>query len=454
MATPTLAPHTTAAPTAAAPADRTARTPGRYDALVRPDGRVHRSLFTDPAIFEEEMVKVFGGTWVFLLHETEIPNPHDFKRISIGRRPVIVTRDADGAVHALMNRCSHRGAMVEIAEHGNTKRFRCPYHGWAFDNRGTLTAVTYADGYAESFDSRAHNLGRFPRLESYRGYVFGSLNAQVEPLLDWIGPAREIFDWSMDRPMQLGMRVVKSATIAYNGNWKLQNDNNGDMYHVPFTHRSVLEMARMRYGGGKSLDHFRTDDSPMYVSDLTHGHKLIDQRPSLTAPWDRAVPVPGRETHAEAVIAQLGEERAREHLHMTGRAGINLIFYPNFLVVGAGGFNVYEPVAVDRTIIHIYTVMLDDVPAELNTLRLRFAEDFVYTGNRDDNEIFERIQHALTTIPEMEWLDFSKGLGTAREVPQPDGSIRGAVSDETGIRASYGRWLELMNSDIRTSVAL
>ena len=79
-----------------------------YDMLVRPDGMVHRTLFTDPAIFEQEMGKIFGGTWVFLLHQSELPDPNDFKCVNIGRRPVIVTRTDQGEIRALMNRCSHR----------------------------------------------------------------------------------------------------------------------------------------------------------------------------------------------------------------------------------------------------------------------------------------------------------------------------------------------------------
>jgi len=427
---------------------------GRYDHLIRPDGMVHRTVFTDPEIFQQEMRKIFGVSWVFLLHETEIPDPGDFKTLNVGLRPVIVTRDDEGQVHALMNRCSHRGARICADTHGNSKRFRCPYHGWSFKNNGELSAVTYGEGYPQSFDHQAHNLGRFPRVESYRGFVFGSLNPDVEPLLDWIGPAREVFDWSMDSPLKHRMRVVKSATTVFNANWKLQNDNNGDMYHVPFTHRSVLTMVRDRYGSGKSLDHFRSDQSPMYVSDLTHGHKLIDQRPSLKTPWDQAVPVPGRESYSQKLINELGLEKAREFLHMTGRAGINLVLYPNIVVVGGGAFNVYEPVAVDKTLVHLYTVILEDAPPEVNTLRLRFAEDFVYTGNRDDNEVFERMQISLANIPEMEWVDFSKGLGTDREQLQSDGSVRGNISDETGMRAAYQRWKELMSSDITTCVAL
>ena len=415
---------------------------------------VHRALFTDPDIFEQEMSKIFGGTWVFLLHESEIPNPNDFKAVTVGRRPVLVTRSSDGSIHALLNRCTHRGSLVCEKANGNAKRFQCPYHGWTFANNGDLLSVTFAEGYSSSFDKSAHNLGKFPRLESYRGYVFGSLNPDVEPLEQWIGPAKEVFDWSMDSAQAAGMRVIKSATMVYHGNWKLQNDNNGDMYHVPFTHRSTLMMTQTRHGAGKSLDHFKGDESPMCVKDLTHGHKLIDQRPSIGSAWERARPVPGRETYAARLIERLGDAKAREYLDMTGRAGINLIFYPNLLVAGAGNFSVYEPVAVDKTFVHMYTVLLEDAPPEVNALRLRFAEDFINVGNRDDNEIFERIQTALSTIPEMEWLDFSKGLGTDREVVNPDGSITGNVSDETGIRASYLRWKELMTQDVRTCVRI
>jgi len=85
----------------------------------------------------------------------------------------------------------------------------------------------------------------------------------------------------------------------------------------------------------------------------------------------------------------------------------------------------------------------------VNALKARFLEDFAAFGNRDDNEVFERIQSSLANIPEMEWLDFSKGLGTARETVGADGSVTGNVSDETGIRGSYGYWKTLMQSDVR-----
>lgn len=424
-------------------------TDARYDALVRPDGMVHRSLFTDPVIFDQEMLNIFGGTWVFLLHETEIPRRNDFKCVTVGRRPVIVTRTESGEIRALLNRCTHRGTTVCVLPHGNAQHFQCAYHGWTFSNTGALLAVTFPDGYGPGFDKAAHNLGRLPHVETYRGYVFGSLNPEVEPLLEWIGPAREVLDWSIDKLQATGARVVRSSTMVYHGNWKLQNDNNGDMYHVPFTHKSIGMMTQQRYGTGKALDHFRSDRTPMYVKYFGHGHKLIDQRAALGSVWDRARPVPGRESYAAALEAQVGREKARDYLDLTGRAGINLVLYPNLIIAGGGSFNVYEPIAVDKTVVHSYGTVLDDLPVEVNALKSRFLEDFAGFGYRDDNEIFERIQHSLTTIPEMEWLDFSKGLGTDREVVGPDGAITGNVSDETGIRGSYFYWKELMSRDVQ-----
>ena len=82
-----------------------------FDALVHED-KVHRSLYTDPAIFDLEMTRIFGAVWVFLAHESQVPRPNDFVRARLGRRPLIVVRDSNGVLRALYNRCTHRGATV------------------------------------------------------------------------------------------------------------------------------------------------------------------------------------------------------------------------------------------------------------------------------------------------------------------------------------------------------
>ena len=423
----------------------------RYDDLVRPDGQIHRTIFTDPAIFEEEMAKIFGGSWVFLLHEAEIPEPFSFKTTTLGRRPVIVSRDAEGKIHAILNRCTHRGSLVCVENEGKTRRFQCPYHSWTFGIDGALQSVTFPRGHAATFDKAAHNLKRLPRVETYQGFVFGSLNADVEPLLDWIGPAKTVIDWCVEKEQigPAGLRVVKGTSYTLRANWKLQNDNNNDAYHAPFLHFSTAKMNQTRYGKGKGLDHLSSDDSPMYVESLGNGHKLLDQRPSITSTWDRTRPIPGKEFYADTLRDRVGDNRAMDHLELVGRTGINLILYPNFLLLGHGTFAVYEPVTVNRTNVRYYTALANDAPEELNILRVRFAEDFNNLGVRDDNEGMERVQDALEKVPEVEWLDYSRGLGTDRESKQPSGAIRGNVMDETGLRGSYEQWLNLMSRDVR-----
>ena len=94
-------------------ADEPSPTGGSVDwsALVRQD-RVHRSLYTDPAVFSRELDRVFGLTWVYLAHESQLQEPNSFLTARLGHRPVIITRDRDGGIHGLLNRCAHRAATV------------------------------------------------------------------------------------------------------------------------------------------------------------------------------------------------------------------------------------------------------------------------------------------------------------------------------------------------------
>src|SRR5579871_5770829 len=104
------------------PRCRTTRTRRRNDAmrnghadeiakLIEP-GRVHKRVYTDPDLFELEMERIFSRAWLFVGHTSQVPNPGDFITTELGRQPVIMVRHRDGAVHVLLNRCTHRGAKV------------------------------------------------------------------------------------------------------------------------------------------------------------------------------------------------------------------------------------------------------------------------------------------------------------------------------------------------------
>ena len=62
--------------------------------------------------------------------------------------PVVVTRDAKGALHAWENRCAHRGALVCMQARGKAERFACIYHNWVYDHEGNLATVAFRKGIA------------------------------------------------------------------------------------------------------------------------------------------------------------------------------------------------------------------------------------------------------------------------------------------------------------------
>ena len=151
--------------------------------------RIAPSLYYDPNLFEAELERIFYKTWVWVAHESELPNPGDFRTTTIGRQPVIVVRDKTGAVNVLQNRCRHRGATVCEEHKGNAKGFTCPYHSWSYALDGTLRALPYGDGYEGVCEKGDLPLAKL-RVGIYQGLIFASFDENVEPLEDFLGGAK------------------------------------------------------------------------------------------------------------------------------------------------------------------------------------------------------------------------------------------------------------------------
>jgi phenylpropionate dioxygenase-like ring-hydroxylating dioxygenase large terminal subunit len=420
------------------------------DELVHPD-RVHRSLYTDRTVFVREMERVYGGTWTYLAHESELPGPNDFVRRRLGLRPVIVTRDADGGLHGLLNRCTHRGATVCRDDVGTSQRFVCGYHNWAFDNTGKLVGVPMRKGYGPAFDLGALGLGRL-RVESYRGFVFGTLNHELPQLEEHLGYAARLLDQWLDRWPGATLTVRHGThRLRYRGNWKLALDNSADGYHPGFSHASLLRMRKQRYGGGVDMQWTLGDvDSGLQtVTDLGNGHTFLDQRAEIDSYWAQAAPMPGEQAYEQVLRDRLGDEQAARVLEVAVGSGMNLNIFPNLLVIG-NQIQVVEPHDVDDThlVWHATSLEADDLPPELTALRMRLQEDFPSFGEPDDLVNFEECQVGLQ-IPEMEWVVTHRHLESGREHVDVHGNLTGPVTDELPIRAFWQRWKDLMTAETK-----
>lgn len=411
--------------------------------LYAPGDRVHRRIYLDEDLFEQEMEKIFGHSWVYVAHESEVPNAGDYRRTDIGRQPVIVVRDESGGVKVLFNRCAHRAATVCQDECGNASFFRCAYHGWTYRNSGELIGVPYSNGYdRQDFDKSDYGLQPVPRVEMYRGFIFASLAPEGISLIEHLGNAAEFLDLFVDLSPD-GEIVARSGTHRYwyDGNWKLQMENGVDGYHPNFVHEAFLEGA-----GGEIATKLFHGNSEAEVRDLGNGHSVIDMRPAIgefLRMGFTLAPGPDGEDYRRRLVERLGEERAEEVTRSGGGTGFNLAVFPNLLVIGVQIRNV-RPRSVGRTDVELFPTLLKGATPEVNASRLRSHEAFYGPaggGAPDDLEMFRRVYEGLK-VSNMDWLIFTRGL--RREAEGENGVKIGQVTDELPQRGFYRRWLAEM----------
>jgi phenylpropionate dioxygenase-like ring-hydroxylating dioxygenase large terminal subunit len=408
--------------------------------LVRTD-RVHTSLYTDPALFEEELDKIFYSTWVWVGHVSEIPDVGSYKTTYIGRQPVIVVRDRKKQVNVLLNRCRHRGATVCEHKKGKTNSFVCPYHGWGYALDGSLRGVPHPESYADILDKSEYPLVSL-RTEEYAGMIFATFKDDIEPLYDYLGAARKWMDLFMKQGGGYPIKVAGEHRFRFPGNWKIQLENTTDGYHFPVVHKSFLSSVdkqteeMLDFVGGSG-----------FVEDLGNGHSLMVMIPKLIdldADLDDPIPEKFLELAAELRAEGHDEAKVRRIVRAVGGSGFNVNIFPN-IACSMAFFRVLQPIAVDKTEIHHAVITMDGGPPAANRARLRAHEHFqgpMGFGTPDDSEAWERVQKGAGAGTDL-WILLNRGL--PGEVVTEDG-LKSDVSAETGMRAAYRQWLKLMSA--------
>jgi benzoate/toluate 1,2-dioxygenase alpha subunit len=370
--------------------------------------RCDRTIFTDTGFFELEMKHLFEGNWVYLAHESQIPNKNDYLTTWMGRQPIFIARNKDNELNAFINACSHRGAMLCRYKRGNKSTFTCPFHGWTFSNSGRLLKVKDPDGagYPEQFHKEgSHDLKKVARFEAYRGFLFGSLNPDVKPLAEHLGEAAKFIDMMVDQAPD-GLEVLRgSSSYIYDGNWKLQAENGADGYHVSSVHWNYIATTSRR--NAESDDVKATDVSKMskqkggYYS-FENGHMVV---------WSRWADPTTRPAYAHLDELTVTHGRAKAQWMVENLR--NLCLYPNLYLMDqmSSQLRVSRPLAVDKTEVTIYCIAPKNEPAEQRARRIRQYEDFFNASGMatpDDLEEFRACQQAYMAKA-MRWNDLSRG---------------------------------------------
>ena len=191
------------------------------------------SVYRDPARFNAERQGVFGRSWLFMGHASELPNEGDVVAATIAGYPLLVVRTADG-LKAFHNVCRHRaGPLFEDARGNCGKVFTCKYHGWSYALDGRLKSARDF-GAAAGFDPRKFSLFDV-KVEEWRGFVFVNLNPEAPALAPLLAPldsrlgAREL-----DTLVHADRRTHDIAC-----NWKIYVENYLEGYHIPLVHPAL-----------------------------------------------------------------------------------------------------------------------------------------------------------------------------------------------------------------------
>ena len=425
-------------------------------AVIDPDtGKIDRRIFSDQAIYDDEMEKIFGRAWLMIGHESLVPAADDFFHTYMGEDPVILTRDGQGRLHALLNMCRHRGNRVVRCDDGNAKRFMCTYHGWTYANDGTPRP---RPGRARGLLRRARPGRRSAWSRPGWTPTPGSSSptwAKDAPSLEaYLGDARWYLDTVFNR-RDGGMQALGPMKWLEPVNWKTMVDNCSDNYHVPTTHLSSAARAEPRSSAARgcrtrtssrartstpsstatrSPSATRDDNMPRYV----HGMS------SETAPDVPGVP---RRHHAGGRAAARHVPRApgaaRQPLHLPER-------HPR-LPPGPAA----RP-APDR-VLALRAARKDAPEALKRAIRIGSQANNGAAGmfEQDDVDNWRQVTAASASRLGRRYpQDLSMGLGHAGPHPDYPGLVSERYISENNQRLFYQRWEEFMNAESWADIPL
>jgi len=426
--------------------------------MVEPD-RVHRGVYSDPAIFDLEMERIFERVWIYCGHESQVKKPGDYYTVQVGRQPMIMVRGNDGRVNVLYNRCPHRGAMLCGDRHGSAGEFfRCSYHSWTFHPDGKLRTIPMMEsGYEGTRWNRDNpdcNVKKAARVESYRGFVFASLADDGPTLLEFLGPAKIAFDDICDRAPEGEVEVVPTCfRVIQNSNWKIFLENQLDALHPSVTHQSTGRAAReveldieKRTGHAPLAYHMLSAFATVTIDkwdnfqtlNYPHGHCILTGYMGLR-PQD-----PDTLEYERTLVAAYGEARKEAILSTNIH---HVLLYPGLSVQSPlQQLRAVRPLGVDRTLTEIWHFRLKGAPEPIYRRALAYYNLVNSPStmiNADDLENFWKCQQGLTADGG-DWVSFHRHYG--RDIAR-DGRVEtapGMGTSEAPMRNQMKAWAEFM----------
>lgn len=425
-------------------------------------GLIDRTIFSDQEIFDREMDQVFGKSWLFVGHETQVPNNGDYFLSQAGREPVVVTRDSKGEINVLLNLCTHRGMAVCRYDKGNAKAFTCAYHGWTFANNGDLTGVPLnMEGYGGNLDRSKWGLVK-ARVKVFYGSIFATFDESAPSFEDFMGDMA--FWWrefmmgpdGEDNGLEAVEGILKSEIPS---NWKFGAENGaGDLYH-DISHNSVQRVS-LSFSGQRTRHVWDADKQNKFkllnITFPAGGHAVrgnLYENPGrdYVSQWAQVPEVD--EYFREAHYAR--QKRLGDKERLLNRGGM---VFPNIVYNSANrtSISLWVPRAPNRTEVWKWVFVPKKAPQSVKDAMRSYL--LRYTGaagmvEQDDFENWHSAQvGAESKLAGRLPFNLQLRLGKPAKWAWPEPWIgAGALVDE-GVsehaqRIFYSRWAEMMTGE-------
>lgn len=293
--------------------------------------------------FAKEKEAIFKRCWINVGRIEEVGNPGDYvvKAMSMWDTSLLLVHGRDGTIRGFHNVCTHRGnLLVGDRDSGSCRGFlTCKFHGWTFDDTGSLRGVTDEGNF---FDPDKSALGlREIKVDTWCGFIFANLNPE-QSLLEYLGPiaTEKLAGYPYE---DYKTRYVYKPDERVN--WKVLLDAQQEGYHVPFLHKRTIGLSFPR-----DMVTFRSQDLLLH-----YPHRILTTGSSAgvfepTAVGGIAAKIGATTIDAFAGAAQGDLAKCRESMH--GVFDFTVIF-PNFVIGQLYGtyftYNIW-PLAVDHSI--------------------------------------------------------------------------------------------------------
>ena len=425
-------------------------------------GMINREVYVNDDIYRQEMEQIFQRAWLFIGHESMVPNPGDFAASRMGEEEVILVRGQTGTIHVFLNTCRHRGMKVCRYDQGNALVFTCPFHAWTYDTDGRLVGMGHGKAaYGPDFDKSQWPLHEVAQVCNYYGSIWATWDAKAPPFEEYLGPiapsVRHCFQGSAgeDNGVEVFMPIMRWRIPT---NWKFPAFSfAGDGTHGAMTHLSVNAAAigpqGARDGGNRGLLRaaFPRSNHEMVSREYGHGgHMTIYHEagvPPYRNTWDR---VPGADEYYQQARDKKAAKYEGQFLPPGGQGGGHFNVFPN-VTVDSWRILHWHPIAPGMTESWRIFQVDKDAPQEVKDGKRHYAMRYCGPMGCTESDDMENWNYAYpaskgTTAQKLDY-PFVQGLGLA----QPDDRVPGFVVlgttyAEENQRNRLRRWLEFMEA--------